>query len=88
MNTTITIKLDKKLKSAAKRTADRLGIPLTTVVNAQLEEFVRSERFEVSLKPRPEKVAQWEALRREYDEHPERFVTSSAEDFIKRLKAS
>ena len=38
--TTITIKTDKKLRDAAKRTADKLGIPLTTVMNAQLAQFV------------------------------------------------
>ena len=57
--TTITIKTDKKLRDAAKRTAMKLGIPLTTVMNAQLAQFVSEGRFEVSLTPRPEKVREW-----------------------------
>ena len=43
--TTITIKTDKKLRDAAKRTAMKLGIPLTTVMNAQLARFVSAGPF-------------------------------------------
>lgn len=84
--TTITIKTDKKLRDAAKRRAAQFGIPLTTVMNAQLAEFVRSDTFELSLTPRPEKLAAWAAMSREYREHPEHFVTTSAEEFIERLR--
>ena len=84
--TTITFKTEKKLRDAAKRQADKLGIPLTTVLNAQLADFVRAERFEVSLTPRPEKLREWAKIRQEYDEHPERFITTSAEEFIESLR--
>lgn len=47
--TTITFKTDKKLRDAAKRNADRLGIPLSTVLNAYLHEFVETQTFCVSL---------------------------------------
>ena len=85
--TTITFKTDKKLRDAAKKRADQFGLPLTTVLNAQLAEFARSDRFEISLTPRPEKVRQWERISDEFENHPERFVTSSVEDFIANLEA-
>jgi antitoxin component of RelBE/YafQ-DinJ toxin-antitoxin module len=85
--TTLTIKTPKKLKAAAKRTADRLGIPLTTVVNAQLAGFVRDERLEVSLEPRPQEAKAWRALREEYRKNPERFASDDAESFIRSLRA-
>lgn len=84
--TTITIKTDKKLRDAAKRTATKLGIPLTTVMNAQLAQFVSEGRFEVSLAPRPEKVREWERISDEFKKHPERFVMhSDADSLIKSL---
>ncbi len=45
MNTTLTIKTPKKLRDDAKRTAETMGIPLTTVVNAMLMQFVRERRL-------------------------------------------
>lgn len=85
-NTTLTIKTPKKLRDAAKRTANKLGIPLTTVINAQLAQFVSEGRFEVSLKPRPEKVREWEAVQQEYREHPGRFAVTDMNDFIHELR--
>jgi len=84
--TTITFKTDKKLRDAAKHTATRLGIPLTTVINAQLAQFVSEGRFEVSLTPRPEKVREWEQISEEFEKHPERFkMFSNVEDVIQDL---
>lgn len=45
MNTTLTIKTPKKLRDDAKRTAHKLGVPLTTAVNALLTQFVRDQRI-------------------------------------------
>jgi len=84
--TTITIKTDKKLRDAAKRTAIKLGIPLTTVMNAQLARFVSEGRFEVSLTPRPEKVREWNRVSDEFERYPERFkIFSNVDDLIKDL---
>jgi antitoxin component of RelBE/YafQ-DinJ toxin-antitoxin module len=85
--TTITFKTDKKLRDEAKKMAGRLGIPLTTIINARLTEFVRDGRFEVSLTPLPEKVAEWEAISAEMKAHPEKVVRSSAEDFLRELRS-
>ena len=41
MDTTLTIKMPKKLRDDAKKTAKRMGIPLTTAVNAMVQKFVR-----------------------------------------------
>lgn len=69
MNTTITIKTEKKLRDKAKQTAKELGIPLTTAMNAMLRQFVRDRSVTISLEPRvrPEKLAEWEKISEEMD---------------------
>ena len=64
MHTTITVKTEKKLHRDAKKTAQKLGIPLTTVINALLKDFVREQAITVSVHPtpRPEKIAEWEKM--------------------------
>ena len=41
MNTTLTIKIDKKLRDDSKKVAEEMGVPLTTAVNALLKKLVR-----------------------------------------------
>ena len=48
MNTTLTIKTPKKLRDDAKRTAETMGIPLTTVVNGMLRQFVLDQEITFS----------------------------------------
>lgn len=64
MNTTITIKTSKALRDQAKLVADTLGIPLTTVINAYLAQFVREKRFSISMDPAPtrSKLKLWETI--------------------------
>ncbi|MDP3900852.1 MAG: type II toxin-antitoxin system RelB/DinJ family antitoxin [bacterium] len=50
MNTTLTIKTNKKLRNAAKKTAEEMGVPLTTVVNAMLKQFVRDKEIILSVR--------------------------------------
>ncbi len=89
MNTTITIKTDKKLRDAAKKTAKELGIPLTTVMNAHLREFVREKTFTVSAYPRV-KDSVMEELREIIEDakkNPKNVTTfETGEDFIASLK--
>lgn len=40
MNTTMLIKLDKGLKQKAQKTAKDLGLPMSTVINNYLRDFV------------------------------------------------
>lgn len=46
MLTTISIKTDKAVKQAATATAKRIGIPLSTLINAYLREFAATGRVE------------------------------------------
>ena len=48
----INIKVNKDLKREAQHLADELGVPLTTVITANLKEFVRSRSLTVSAFPR------------------------------------
>ncbi len=45
MNTTLTVKTPKKLRDDAKQTAQEIGVPLTTVMNSMLKQFVRDRRL-------------------------------------------
>ena len=49
MDTTLLIKTNKALKSEAARLAQELGVPLTTVINAYLGQFVRERKLSLSL---------------------------------------
>ena len=51
MYTTLTIKIDKKLKKDAQRMAKQMGISLTTVVVALLKQFVRHGGITLSVNP-------------------------------------
>src|SRR3989337_1493306 len=46
--TTILIKTDKAIKESAQKTAERIGIPLSTILNAYLRQFVSEGRVEFS----------------------------------------
>jgi antitoxin component of RelBE/YafQ-DinJ toxin-antitoxin module len=46
--TVINIKLSKSLKNDAQTLADEIGVPLSTVVVANLKEFVRSRSLTIS----------------------------------------
>jgi addiction module RelB/DinJ family antitoxin len=49
MYTTITVKTNKQLRDDVKKTANELGIPMTTAVNALLSQFVRDKEIVLSL---------------------------------------
>jgi addiction module RelB/DinJ family antitoxin len=53
--TLITLKTDKKLKLEAQKTAEKLGLPLGTVINGFLRQFVRDQAvtFSAGLTPTP-----------------------------------
>ena len=56
MKTMINVKTDKEVKEDAQRIAHELGLPLSTVINAYLKEFIRHGEVRFSLEPqlRPE----------------------------------
>lgn len=89
MNTTLTIKTEKKLRNDAKRTADELGVPLTTVINAMLRQFVREKELTVSVDPKPTKakLALWEKISLEMDKKKDALPTfTNVETLIADLK--
>jgi addiction module RelB/DinJ family antitoxin len=52
----LSIKTDKSVKEEAQKIAKILGLPLSTIINAYLKEFVREKSVRISLEPqiRPE----------------------------------
>ena len=52
MKTIINIKADKETKRQAQEVARELGLPLSTVVNAYLKEFIRGRQITISAIPR------------------------------------
>lgn len=48
MNTILNIKTDKVLKLKAKKVAEKIGVPLSTVVNSFLKQFVRDQEVTFS----------------------------------------
>lgn len=50
--TIINVKISKTLKQDAQALAEEIGVPLSTVVIANLKEFVRSRSLTVSALPR------------------------------------
>ncbi len=50
--TILNVKTDKEVKEQSQEIARELGVPLSTVVNAYLKEFIRTEEVRLSLAPR------------------------------------
>lgn len=56
MKTVLNVKTDKEVKEGAQQIAKELGIPLSTVVNAYLKEFVRNRAVHLSAAPQMSKA--------------------------------
>lgn len=52
MKTVINIKADKEVKKKAQEIARDLGLPLSTVINAYLRQFIRNKEVYFSSAPR------------------------------------
>ena len=48
MKTTMHIKVDKDIKEKSAKIAHNLGLSLSTIVNASLRNFIKTETFSVS----------------------------------------
>lgn len=84
MKTLLNIKVDKVEKEKAKQIAAQMGVPLSTIINAQLREFIRTREFSVSLDPVLKPEVEKELLRRSKEYHSGRggkvkFVASAEE---------
>lgn len=49
--TVINIKADKAVKEQAQKVARELGVPLSTIINAHLKDFIRQRKVTFSLEP-------------------------------------
>lgn len=47
--TVLNVKTDTQVKKAAQKLAKEMGVPLSTIVNAQLKRFVAERRMELSV---------------------------------------
>ncbi|OGG59566.1 hypothetical protein A3C89_01245 [Candidatus Kaiserbacteria bacterium RIFCSPHIGHO2_02_FULL_50_50] len=83
--TILNIKTSKSLKEEAKNIASELGLPLSTVINAFLRQFVRerSVTFDARLTPTPYLERVMEEARREYKAGE----SKNAKDFVAHLKS-
>jgi len=52
MKTVLNVKTDKEVKEEARKAAAELGLPLSTIVNAYLKQFVRDKEVYFSAGPR------------------------------------
>jgi len=75
MKTVLNIKTDREVKQKAQQIARDLGLPLSTVINAYLKEFVREREVRFSLEPQ---------LRPEVG----KLLEKASEDFKKRRNVS
>jgi len=88
METTLMIKTNKTLRDDAKRVAGELGVPLTTVVNVLLKQFVRERQITIALEPIPttKKLAMWKKISAEADKEKNVKRYTDVEDLLRDLK--
>ncbi len=87
-HTILNIKTDKKLKADAQKVAGELGVPLSTVMNAFLKQFVRDKEVTFSaneLRPTLYLERILTEAQREY-ETGDYIGPMKADDFIEYLK--
>lgn len=51
MKATVSVKIEKELWESAKDLAEELGVPLSTVIGANLKDFVRSRKMVLAAEP-------------------------------------
>lgn len=86
--TLLTLKIDKKLKAKAQKTAELIGLPLGTIINGFLRQFVMDKRitFSTPLTPTPylRKILAEAEKERDEDASP---TFDNAEDAIAYLRS-
>ena len=88
MYTTLNIKTEKKLKKEAQLVSKKIGVPLSTVVNSFLKQFVRDQEVifsakEYKMTPYLESLV--EEARKERGQNKNHFT--SPEKMIKSLRS-
>jgi addiction module RelB/DinJ family antitoxin len=87
-HTILNIKTDKKLKADAQKVAGELGLPLSTIMNAFLKQFVRDKEITFTAnqyRPTPYLISIIEEAQREYEADDVQWF-DNADDFIMALK--
>lgn len=89
-HTILNIKTDKKLKKDAKKVASNIGVPLSTVVNSFLKQFVRDE--EVTFSAKDYKITPYleslvEEARKEYEAKKTSGPFNNTKDLMKHLNS-
>lgn len=89
-HTILNVKTDKKLKQEAKSVAEELGVPLSTVINAFLKQFVRDKTVTLSATQYQPTPFLAQAIKEAEAEIKSGKIKSfdSADDFIADLKKS
>ena len=87
MKTVLNVKVDKKEKEEAQALAAEMGVPLSTIVNAHLREFLRTRTFTVSLEPmlRPEVAKEIERRSKEYHKNPKSALTARSVEEMRKV---
>jgi addiction module RelB/DinJ family antitoxin len=85
--TLLTVKTDKSLKTAAQEVAEEIGIPLGTLVNSFLKQFVRTKEahFEISHRPTKALIAAIQEGEKEFAS--DKLKKMTLEELIKDLKS-
>ncbi len=86
-HTILNIKTDKKLKANAQKVASELGVPLSTVMNAFLKQFVRDKEITFTAnqyRPTPYLARILDEAKKEYEAgNVKKFDTT--DDFLEAL---
>ena len=87
--TILNVKTDKKLKAEAQKVSAELGVPLSTVINAFLKQFVRDKEITLSAnqyRPTPYLESILEQAQKEYEAGDFVGPFKTGADFIAHLK--
>ena len=87
MKTVLTVKTDKSLKLQAQKTAEEFGIPLGTIMNAFLRQFVRNKEISLDISYQPTKYLM--DILKEAEDDLEKGIVSTplkGDEFIRHLK--
>ncbi len=78
MKTILNVKVDKEQKEKAKKIAAQMGVPLSTIINAHLREFIRTREFSIKLEPKLKPKVEKELLKMSKEYHKDKNVAIRA----------
>lgn len=88
MKTLLTIKIDKSMKLMAQAVAEEIGVPLSTVINSFLKQFVRDKEVTFSASYNPSASLR-QTIREVDEEHRQGKLISvkGVDDLMKELNS-